>query len=100
MVQSLLSLGCLYQLCYDEINDRKEVTALLVSLLTMSFGRHMHALALKNVIHLSVKVVYKNMVIHDIECPYRDQMSLNNTNQTKLYFGWTLCLTVPHSNLN
>ena len=25
----------------------------------------------------------KNMVIHDIECPYWDQMSLNNTNQTK-----------------
>ena len=24
----------------------------------------------------------KNMVIHDIECPYWDQMSLNNTNQS------------------
>ena len=24
----------------------------------------------------------KNMVIHDIECPYWDQMSLNNTDQT------------------
>ena len=28
----------------------------------------------------------KNMVIHDIECPNWDQMSLNNTNQTKPYW--------------
>ena len=26
----------------------------------------------------------KSMVIHDTECPYWDQVSLNNTNQTKL----------------
>ena len=25
----------------------------------------------------------KSMVIHDTECPYWDQVSLNNTNQTK-----------------
>ena len=25
----------------------------------------------------------KSMVIHDTECPYRDQVSLYNTNQTK-----------------
>ena len=29
----------------------------------------------------------KNMVIHDIECPYWDQMSLNNTNQTKPFLS-------------
>ena len=28
----------------------------------------------------------KNMVIHDTEYPYRDQVSLNNTNQT--VSGW------------
>ena len=28
----------------------------------------------------------KNMVIHDIECPYWDQMSLNNTNQPNQLF--------------
>ena len=28
-------------------------------------------------------LLIKNMVIHDTECPYWDQVSLNNTNQTK-----------------
>ena len=28
-------------------------------------------------------LLIKSMVIHDTECPYRDQVSLNNTNQTK-----------------
>ena len=27
--------------------------------------------------------VYKSIVIHDTECPFWDQVSLNNTNQTK-----------------
>ena len=30
----------------------------------------------------------KNMVIHDIECPYWDQMSLNNTNPTQPNPPW------------
>ena len=28
-------------------------------------------------------LIFKSMVIHDTECPYWDQVSLNNTNQTK-----------------
>ena len=28
-------------------------------------------------------LAFKSMVIHDTECPYWDQVSLNNTNQTK-----------------
>ena len=30
-------------------------------------------------------LLIKSMVIHDTECPYWDQVSLNNTNQTKPY---------------
>ena len=28
-------------------------------------------------------LLIKSMIIHDTECPYWDQVSLNNTNQTK-----------------
>ena len=38
----------------------------------------------------------KNMVIHDIECPYWDQLSLNNTNQTLMFN----VLMTFHKNLN
>ena len=30
-------------------------------------------------------LIFKSMVIHDTECPYWDQVSLNNTNQTCLW---------------
>ena len=32
--------------------------------------------------------VLKSMVIHDTECPYWDQVSLNNTNPLTLWFSW------------
>ena len=35
----------------------------------------------------------KSMIIHDTECPYWDQVSLNNTNQTKPGWKPTLCVT-------
>ena len=32
-------------------------------------------------------LLIKSMVIHDTQCPYWDQVSLNNTNQTKLFLN-------------
>ena len=33
-------------------------------------------------------LLIKSMIIHDTECPYWDQVSLNNTNQTNTYLFW------------
>ena len=37
-----------------------------------------------------LQLLKKSMVIHDTECPYWDQVSLNNTNQTKPNTLYTL----------
>ena len=40
-------------------------------------------------------LLIKSMVIHDAECPYWDQVSLNNTNQTKPHWDQVPLNSVP-----
>ena len=37
-------------------------------------------------------LLIKSMVIHDTECPYWDQVSLNSTNQTFFFYIMIICV--------